>query len=37
MDLNFTPEEEAFRAEVQRFLADEVPARLKDKGDAASA
>ena len=34
MDLNFTPQEEAFRAEVQRFLNDEVPARLKEKGDA---
>ena len=34
MDLNFTPQEEAFRAEVQRFLNDDVPARLKDKGDA---
>ena len=28
MDLSFTPEEQAFRAEVQRFLADKVPARL---------
>ena len=34
MDLSFTAEEQAFRAEVQRFLAEEVPARLKDKGDA---
>ena len=34
MDLNFTPQEEAFRAEVQRFLNDDVPARLKEKGDA---
>ena len=34
MDLNFTPQEEAFRAEVQRFLSDDVPARLKEKGDA---
>ncbi len=33
MDLSFTPEEQAFRAEVQRFLAHDVPARLKDKGD----
>lgn len=33
MDLSFTPEEQAFRAEVQRFLANDVPARLKDKGD----
>ena len=31
MDLTFTPEEQAFRAEVQRFLADEVPARLTAK------
>ncbi|WP_029525137.1 acyl-CoA dehydrogenase family protein [Polaromonas glacialis] len=28
MDLSFTPEEQAFRAEVQRFLTDKVPARL---------
>ncbi|MDQ5925067.1 MAG: hypothetical protein QG554_9, partial [Pseudomonadota bacterium] len=32
MDLSFSPEEQAFRAEVQRFLNDDVPARLKDKG-----
>jgi alkylation response protein AidB-like acyl-CoA dehydrogenase len=31
MDLSFTPEERAFRAEVQRFLANEVPARLTGK------
>jgi len=31
MDLTFTPEEQAFRAEVQRFLANEVPARLTGK------
>jgi hypothetical protein len=31
MDLSFTPEEQAFRAEVQRFLADKVPARLTAK------
>jgi len=31
MDLTFTPEEQAFRAEVQRFLADQVPARLTAK------
>lgn len=31
MDMSFTPEEQAFRAEVQRFLRDEVPARLTDK------
>lgn len=31
MDLNFTPEEEAFRAEVQGFLRDKLPARLRDK------
>ena len=31
MDLNFTPEEEAFRAEVQGFLNDKLPARLRDK------
>ena len=28
MNLSFTPEEQAFRAEVQRFLTDQVPARL---------
>ena len=31
MDLTFTPEEEAFRAEVRRFLADKYPKRLADK------
>ncbi len=31
MDLNFTPEEERFRAEVRAFLENDVPARLKDK------
>ncbi|HSW16932.1 MAG TPA: acyl-CoA dehydrogenase family protein [Ramlibacter sp.] len=31
MDLNFTPEEQAFRAEVQRFVQNDVPARLTDK------
>ena len=31
MDLNFTPAEEAFRAEVQGFLKDKLPARLSDK------
>ncbi|MFT3816095.1 MAG: acyl-CoA dehydrogenase family protein [Rubrivivax sp.] len=31
MDLSFTPEEEAFRAEVRAFLADKVPKRLTDK------
>ncbi len=31
MDLNFTPEEEAFRAEVRAFLADGLPARLAEK------
>src|SRR5579872_1479252 len=31
MDLNFTPEEEAFRTEVQRFLRDKLPQRLADK------
>ena len=31
MDLNFTPEEQAFRDEVQAFLQDKVPANLKDK------
>jgi alkylation response protein AidB-like acyl-CoA dehydrogenase len=31
MDLSFTPEEQAFRAEVRDFLANEVPARLTAK------
>ena len=31
MDLNFTPEEEAFRTDVQRFLRDRLPQRLADK------
>ncbi|HMC14314.1 MAG TPA: acyl-CoA dehydrogenase family protein, partial [Albitalea sp.] len=31
MDLRFTPEEEAFRAEVRGFLAEHLPARLSDK------
>ncbi|MEA3129032.1 MAG: hypothetical protein QOF46_827, partial [Paraburkholderia sp.] len=31
MDLNFTPEEEAFRTDVQRFLRDKLPQRLADK------
>ena len=31
MDLNFTPAEEAFRAEVQGFLKDKLPARLSGK------
>ena len=31
MDLTFTTEEEAFRAEVRRFLADKLPQRLSDK------
>jgi alkylation response protein AidB-like acyl-CoA dehydrogenase len=31
MDLNFTPEEEAFRAEVQAFLKDKLPARIAHK------
>ena len=31
MNLSFTPEEQAFRAEVQRFLTDQVPARLTAK------
>ena len=31
MDLNFTPEEEAFRAEVRAFLAEKLPKRLSDK------
>ena len=31
MDLSFTPEELAFRDEVQAFLRDKVPARLTDK------
>lgn len=31
MDLSYTPEEEAFRAEVQGFLVEKVPARLTAK------
>ncbi|WP_063532933.1 acyl-CoA dehydrogenase family protein [Burkholderia sp. MSMB1589WGS] len=31
MDLNFTAEEEAFRAQVQRFLADALPPRISRK------
>jgi alkylation response protein AidB-like acyl-CoA dehydrogenase len=31
MDLNFTPEEEAFRSEVRGFLAARLPKRLSDK------
>ncbi len=31
MDLNFTPEEQSFRNEVRRFLADKAPTRLTDK------
>ena len=30
MDLQFTPQEEAFRAEVQSFLKDKLPKRLTD-------
>jgi hypothetical protein len=31
MDLNFTPQEEAFRAEVRAFLDEKLPKRLSDK------
>ncbi|WP_119157712.1 acyl-CoA dehydrogenase family protein [Caldimonas tepidiphila] len=31
MDLRFTPEQEAFRAEVQAFLAEKLPRRISDK------
>ena len=31
MDLNFTPEEEAFRAEVQAFLKEKLPQRIAHK------
>jgi alkylation response protein AidB-like acyl-CoA dehydrogenase len=31
MDLNFTPEEEAFRSEVRQFLQEKLPARMSDK------
>lgn len=31
MDLNFTPEEEAFRTEVQTFLKEKLPERLQSK------
>ena len=32
MDLNFTPEEEAFRAEVQAFLKEKLPQVVADVG-----
>ena len=31
MDLNFTPQEETFREEVQHFLAERLPPRTADK------
>ena len=31
MDLNYTPEEESFRAEVRAFLSAELPADIRDK------
>jgi len=31
MDLNFTPEEESFRAEVRAFLGEKLPTRLSEK------
>ena len=31
MDLNFTPEEEAFRSEERRFLAEKLPSSLSEK------
>ncbi len=31
MDLNFTPEEDAFRAEVRHWLAENLPKRISDK------
>jgi alkylation response protein AidB-like acyl-CoA dehydrogenase len=31
MDLNYTPDEESFRAEVRAFLAAELPAEIRDK------
>ena len=31
MDLNFSPEEEAFRTEVRAFLADKLPPTLAEK------
>ena len=31
MDLEFTPEEEAFRSEVRTFLAEKLPASLAEK------
>ncbi len=33
MDLSFTPEQEAFRTEVKRFIADEMPVHLRKKTD----
>ena len=31
MDMSFTPEDEAFRADVRQFLHDRLPARLSEK------
>src|SRR5271154_6399339 len=31
MDLNYTPEEESFRADVRAFLAAELPPEIRDK------
>ena len=31
MDLSFTPQEEAFRNQVQAFLAEHLPSELSDK------
>ena len=31
MDMSFSPEDQAFRAEVRQFLRDRLPARLSEK------
>ena len=31
MDLDFNPDEQAFRDEVRQFLADELPADIRDR------
>ena len=36
MDFDFTPEQQTFRREVRAWLAEHVPADLKDKGFASS-
>ena len=31
MDMSFSPEDQAFRAEVRQFLRDRLPARLSER------